>query len=135
MSELLIVLKEKIKYSIEKDIFYKEIGALIKESREDTKLTQDDLAEILDVKRNKISRIERGAANIQAYDLYLICHILNISDTELMKSIQRKQRQAKVKKGKYESEFYQLLETTKLTESLYRYLIQTITLISGGKKE
>ena len=135
MSALFTVLEKKIKNIMKKDEFNVEIGLVIKEVREDSGLNQEELALLLNMKRGKLGRIERGEASISAYELFMICNILDISDIKIKNAIQRKNKQQKIVKGKYEKIFYQLLMTTKLSESLYEYLIQTLELISGGKRK
>lgn len=49
-----------------------KVGLLIREAREKKKLTQNELAEIVDKKRAYISRVENNSANITLQTLYEI---------------------------------------------------------------
>ena len=58
---------------------FKSIGAKIKESRLKMKLTQEKLAEKIDVSTSFLSRLENGSA-VAGFETYcLICNALNIT--------------------------------------------------------
>lgn len=63
---------------------YTVIGDRIRKARIQNKLTQEDLAEELDVSVAFISRIERGNAHINLTRLSEICSILNISEGTIL---------------------------------------------------
>lgn len=56
------------------------IGQRLKKARLDKRMTQEDLAEQLDVSVAFLSRIERGLSHINLKRLSQICGILNISE-------------------------------------------------------
>lgn len=58
---------------------YNIIGQRIKKARQNKHLTQEDLAEKLDVSVAFLSRIERGSSHINLKRLNQICDILNIT--------------------------------------------------------
>lgn len=60
------------------------IGQRIKCARLNKKLTQEDLAEKLDVSVAFLSRIERGAITVNLRRLSEICSILEISEGEIL---------------------------------------------------
>ena len=58
---------------------YAIIGERLKKARKDNKLTQEKLAEKIDVSVAFLSRVERGDAKINLTRLEQLCDILNIS--------------------------------------------------------
>lgn len=58
---------------------YRIIGKRIKQAREDKGLTQEGLAEHLDVSNAYISKIERGKTTVNLNTLSTICSILDVS--------------------------------------------------------
>lgn len=66
------------------NINYNLIGANIKEARIRRKMTQEELAEIMEVSVAFLARIERGASQINLKRLIQICQILNISENEIL---------------------------------------------------
>lgn len=57
---------------LERDFESFKIGLLLKKAREEKNLTQAELAEIVDKRREYISRIENNASNITLKTLYEI---------------------------------------------------------------
>lgn len=62
------------------------LGAMLKEARNEAKITQDELAQRTGTKKSYISRIERGQSDIQISTFYKLIEIglgkqLNISIT------------------------------------------------------
>ena len=68
----------------EKEI-YKIVGKRIKALRENASLTQLDLAELCNMEKANISRIERGATNITIKTLYKISVSLNVTMYDIFK--------------------------------------------------
>lgn len=66
-----------------KELNYKEIGLRIREKRLENKLTQESLAEKLDISPSYISEIERGTSICSLATIVNIASILNI-DLELL---------------------------------------------------
>lgn len=58
------------------EILY-ELGQLIKSIREEAKLTQKELADLLNTRQSEITRIENGKQNISIFKLYKIMKICN----------------------------------------------------------
>ena len=63
---------------------YSIIGVRLKQARLNKKITQEQLAEKLDVSVTYISRIERGSTNINLKRLSEICDILSITEGEIL---------------------------------------------------
>lgn len=63
---------------------YNVIGARLKKARKQHKITQEVLAEKLDVSVAFISRIERGNSKINLRRLSQICNILGVSEGEIL---------------------------------------------------
>ena len=58
--------------NLDRDFVMFKVGLLIREAREKKKMTQNDLAELIDKKRAYISRVENNGANITLQTLYEI---------------------------------------------------------------
>ena len=65
-------------------IDYKIIGKRLKKARLSKNLTQEKLAETLNVSIAYLSRIETGSARINLKRLDEICKILDVSDIEIL---------------------------------------------------
>ena len=63
---------------------YSIIGERLKKARIDSNLTQEKLAEKLDVSIAFLSRIERGSSHISLKRLSQICDILGISEGSIL---------------------------------------------------
>ena len=63
---------------------YNIIGERLKQARINKKLTQEKLAEQLDVSVTFLSRIERGSSFISLKRLNQICEILGITEGEIL---------------------------------------------------
>jgi len=57
---------------LERDFESFKVGLLLKKAREDKKLTQAQLADLIDKKREYISRVENNGSNITLKTLYEI---------------------------------------------------------------
>jgi len=62
----------------------KLLGQNIKKYREENGLTQNELAEYVNLSREYIADIERGLKNISLKKLYMIADVLNIKCSELV---------------------------------------------------
>lgn len=60
------------------------IGTRLKQARLNKKITQENLAEMIDVSVTYISRIERGSTNINLKRLSEICDILEVTEGEIL---------------------------------------------------
>lgn len=67
---------------------YAIIGERLKKARTDKKLTQEKLAEKLDVSIAFLSRIERGSSHINLKRLNEICDILGVTEGYILKVYQ-----------------------------------------------
>lgn len=81
------------------------IGQRIKYARLNKKLTQENLAEKLDVSVAFLSRIERGTMSINLKRLSQICSILGVSEGEILNGCSQNS------KNYLSSEFSDLLKT------------------------
>ena len=61
-----------------------EIGANIKEMRERSGLTQEQLSEQIGIGVKSLSAIERGAVGISLTTLCKVCHVLSVSSDALI---------------------------------------------------
>ena len=69
------------------EIDYKIIGERLKTARVNKKLTQEALAEQMDVSVVYISRIERGNSKINLPRLNQICTILGVSEGQILNGV------------------------------------------------
>lgn len=68
-------------------IDYSVIGQRIKKARKEKELTQEQLAEKIDVSIAFLSRIERGSSHINLKRLSQICEILGITEGEILNGV------------------------------------------------
>ena len=66
---------------------YKVIGDRIRKARIDGNLTQENLAEKLDVSVAFVSRIECGTTHVNLTRLSEICSILNIDEGQILNGV------------------------------------------------
>ena len=66
---------------------YTIIGQRLKKARIDKKMTQENLAEKLDVSIAFLSRIERGSSHINLKRLTQICDILGVSEGFILNGV------------------------------------------------
>lgn len=71
------------------NIDYKLIGYRIKKCRLDKKISQQKLAEILDVSNVYVSKIERGATKVNLETLYKISRVLEVDLNLLITGIDK----------------------------------------------
>lgn len=69
---------------------YSIIGQRLKKARLDKKMTQDNLAEKLDVSVAFLSRVERGNSHINLKRLTQICDILGVSEGYILNGVSSK---------------------------------------------
>lgn len=101
---------------------YKIIGERLRNARVDNNLTQENLAEKLDVSVAFISRIECGTTHINLTRLSEICSILNIDEGQILNGVSTDS------KNYLNNEFGELLrncpkETQKLIYDLAKLII------------
>lgn len=68
-------------------IDYSIIGQRIKKARKEKNLTQEQLAEKIDVSIAFLSRIERGSSQINLKRLSQICEILGTTEGEILNGV------------------------------------------------
>ncbi len=85
---------------------YSIIGERLKKARIDNNLTQEKLAEKLDVSIAFLSRIERGSSHISLKRLSQICDILGISEGSILNGSSNNSNTY------LSSEFYDILKNT-----------------------
>ena len=79
----MVVVKTKI-LSKEQQADLYEIGNRIREAREDAKMTQNDLADLLECDRATISHYEGGTGGyVGGARLYKLCDVLNLTPNDL----------------------------------------------------
>ena len=66
------------------ELNYSIIGVRLKQARINKKITQEELAEKLDVSIAFLSRIERGSSHISLKRLSQICDILGITEGSIL---------------------------------------------------
>ena len=66
---------------------YSVIGQRIKKARTDKKLTQEKLAEKLDVSIAFLSRIERGNSHISLKRLNQVCEVLDVTEGSILNGV------------------------------------------------
>lgn len=69
----------------ENEAFKEKFGFLLSEHRKKNNLTQDQLAELINLSDNTISETERGNRNCIVYNFYLCIHSLSIPQGEVIK--------------------------------------------------
>ncbi|KUP25800.1 helix-turn-helix transcriptional regulator [Paenibacillus sp. DMB5] len=68
------------------DIIYEDIGKRIRKVRENSKLTQEELAKLVNLTRASITNIERGKQKIPIDNLYYFAIVLNVDIFSLLPS-------------------------------------------------
>jgi transcriptional regulator with XRE-family HTH domain len=66
------------------------IGTRLKQARLNKKITQEKLAEMIDVSVTYVSKIERGSTNINLKRLSELCDILEVSEGEILNGTSNK---------------------------------------------
>jgi transcriptional regulator with XRE-family HTH domain len=63
---------------------YRRLGQSIKSQREKQKVTQEELAQRIGLKRTSITNIESGKQKVQLHTLYSIANVLNVLPERLL---------------------------------------------------
>lgn len=66
------------------DELYKQFGRRLRDFRREAKLTQDQVAERVRLKRTSITNIERGRQHIALHQLFLLASAVGVSPAELL---------------------------------------------------
>lgn len=72
--------------------FYAALGSNIRRARSDRDITQQDLADELDLNRTSITNIEKGKQKILVHTLVDLMEVLKVGFTDLVPSVQKQQR-------------------------------------------
>ena len=96
------------------------IGQRLKKARQNRHLTQEDLAEKLDVSVAFLSRIERGSSHINLKRLNQICSILEISEGQILNG------SSGDSKNYLNSEFTELLQNSSSEQQKLIYKIAQV---------
>ena len=96
------------------------IGQRLKKARQNRHLTQEDLAEKLDVSVAFLSRIERGSSHINLKRLNQICSILEISEGQILNG------RSGDSKNYLNSEFTELLQNSSSEQQKLIYKIAQV---------
>ena len=72
-----------------------EIGQRVKQCREDVGLTQEKLAELIDLGDKHISAIECGAAGVSLPVLRRLCKVLSVSADKILFGVEEEEPQDK----------------------------------------
>lgn len=84
---------------------YNIIGERLKKARIDKNMTQENLAEQIDVSVAFLSRIERGKTHINLIRLTQICEILGVSEGSILNGVSSNSN------NYLTSEFYEILNS------------------------
>ena len=72
----------------EKNIIKKSLGEVLKQHREECKMTQEFVAESIGVSRQAVSKWENGTSDPSTSNLIAIAKLFNLSTEELLHEIQ-----------------------------------------------
>ena len=70
-------------------VFYKELGALLRDARKSASLTQQDIADRLRVSRTTVASWEIGRRVIYADDLMKYCDALNLDINDVIAKVRK----------------------------------------------
>ena len=87
------------------EIDYSVIGERLKKARKEKNITQEELAEKLDISIAFLSRVERGSSKINLRRLTQVCNILGVSESEILTGVSGDS------KSYLDSDFAELLNT------------------------
>src|SRR5690349_3333650 len=73
--------------AINDDLLYQHIGEQIKRIRQESNMSQEELANKVGVTRTSITNIERGFQKLPLHLLYNICEVLNVEAISFLPSI------------------------------------------------
>lgn len=97
---------------------YKQgMGLRIKEKRKSLKLTQEEIAEILDISVKHLSEVERGLTGLSIENLIKLSNILGVSIDYIVKG--------EADQNKWNCIFYDLQNVPQEKEKLIKDLIKT----------
>ena len=103
-------------------IDYSIIGERLKKARQNKHLTQENLAEQLDVSVAFLSRIERGSSHINLKRLNQICDILGITEGQILNG------SSGTSKNYLNSEFNELLKNSSSEQQKLIYKIAKVVI-------
>jgi transcriptional regulator with XRE-family HTH domain len=74
---------------VDKDAIAKLIGLNLKRLRTEKKLSMQSLANLAEVEKSQIVRIEKGHVDARISSLYLLSKALNVDISELLKELEK----------------------------------------------
>ena len=69
--------------------FYKKVGDIIKEKRKERRLTQAQMAKLLDMPTSTLSCYEAGLRGMELDTFFVICRFLDIDPNDVQKRLKR----------------------------------------------
>ncbi len=88
-----LIVRALLKYTKSKDVRHekseirKSLGEVLKQHRTSSKMTQEFVAEIIDVSRQAVSKWESGASDPSTSNLIALAKLYNISAEDLLKEV------------------------------------------------
>ena len=70
----------------ERDEFYTEVGRRVRMARESAGLTQDALADQVQLSRTSVTNIEKGRQKIALHTLFLVASVVGVEPASLLPS-------------------------------------------------
>lgn len=79
-----------MKHVIDKslDSLYVSLGQQIRDARQQSSMTQEQLASALGLSRTSITNIEKGRQHVLVHTLYAIAHVLELNVRELLPEVE-----------------------------------------------
>jgi len=74
----------RLRHTVAVDRLYRQFGNRLRESRLDAKLTQDEVAERVGLKRTSITNIECGRQHIALHQLFLLADAVGVGPIDLL---------------------------------------------------
>ena len=71
------------------NVFYKELGLLLRDYRKSCSMSQQDIADRLRVSRSTVASWETGRRVIYADDLFKYCDAVNVDINEVVAKVRR----------------------------------------------
>lgn len=84
--------------NFKEDTIYKQIGSLIYKIRKDLNMTQEALAQKIELTRASVTQIENGRQKLPIFQLYKIADIFGISIYELLPDNKKVSNEGKLDK-------------------------------------
>lgn len=69
--------------------FYKELGKILKDIRIEKRITQQEVADRLQIARQNVSTYENGLKTLDVDTFLMICDILQVDYTEIIQKVKK----------------------------------------------